>query len=105
MKAYRIAKSQYIDNLSGEGSRLYGGRWNKKGFSMLYFSETLSLAVLEVLVHMDFKYLTPDFRYLEIEIPDTLIKPKLKINLLESNWRDNPPPVYTQTLGTNLAAI
>ncbi len=100
MKIYRIAKQQYLKDLSGEGARLFGGRWNTRGYSMLYFSETLSLCVLEILVHTDYKFLNKDFGFLEVEILDELIKPKIKISKLESQWRDNPPSIYTQNFGT-----
>ena len=33
MLLYRIAKKAYIEDLSGLGSRLYGGRWNEKGLN------------------------------------------------------------------------
>ncbi len=100
MKFYRIAKQKYLQDLSGEGARLYGGRWNKKGYSMVYFSESLSLALLEILVHMDFKYLTPDFGFIEVELPDTYFAPKLKVKDLDVTWRNNPPALYTQDYGT-----
>lgn len=100
MRVFRIAKKQYLQDLSGEGSRLYGGRWNKKGMAMLYFSDSLSTCLLEVLVHLDFKHLTNDFCYIEIEVPDTLIDTKLKLKDLDENWRDNPPRSSTVSLGT-----
>lgn len=100
MRVFRIAKKQYLKDLSGEGSRLYGGRWNKKGMAMLYFSDSLSTSLLEVLVHLDFKYLTSDFGYIEIEIPDALIDTKLKLKDLDTNWRDNPPKSSTVNLGS-----
>lgn len=100
MRVFRIAKKQYLEDLSGEGSRLFGGRWNKKGMPMLYFSDSLSTSLLEVLVHLDFKYLTKDFGYIEIDIPDNLIDTKLKLKDLDDNWRDNPPKSITTNLGT-----
>ena len=100
MKLYRIAKKDYINDLSGEGARLFGGRWNKKGYSMLYFSKSLSLAVLEVLVHIDFRFLISDFKFIEVEIPDKFIEPKIKPEMLHNNWRDTPPSIYTKDFGT-----
>ena len=35
---------------TGEGARLYGGRWNRKGIPMVYTAASQSLAVLEMLV-------------------------------------------------------
>jgi RES domain-containing protein len=34
------------------GARLFGGRWNPVGTEMLYTSSSLSLALLEVMVHL-----------------------------------------------------
>lgn len=99
MKIYRIAKQQYLEDLSGEGARLYGGRWNKKGSKMVYFSESLSLCVLEILVHLDYKYLGNDFGYVAIDIPENSIK-KVSIKQLSPNWRVNPPQLYTQDFGS-----
>ncbi|APX99659.1 RES family NAD+ phosphorylase [Lacinutrix venerupis] len=100
MRGFRIAKKQYLEDLSGEGSRLYGGRWNKKGMAMLYFSDSLSTSLLEVLVHLDFKYLSNDFGYMEVEIPDTMVNKSLKLKDLGKDWRDNPPKSSTVNFGT-----
>jgi RES domain-containing protein len=35
---------------SGEGARLFGGRWTPKGLEMVYTAESRSLALLEMLV-------------------------------------------------------
>ena len=45
MLVYRLCKSTYIaDPLSAEGARRVGGRWNPKGFPILYTSATPELA-------------------------------------------------------------
>ena len=50
--AFRVTRRPYAD-LSGEGARLVGGRWNSPGRAALYLAESPALAVLEVLVHLD----------------------------------------------------
>lgn len=52
MEAWRICRRPYAD-LSGEGARLVGGRWNRRGTAVTYLAEHPALAVLEVLVHLD----------------------------------------------------
>ena len=50
--AFRVTRRPYAD-LSGEGARLVGGRWNSPGRAALYLADSPALAVLEVLVHLD----------------------------------------------------
>lgn len=101
MKIFRIAKEKYISDLSGEGARLYGGRWNKPGYSMLYFSSNLSLSVLELLVHLDYRFINNTFRYIEIDLPDSIKLAKVPSTILKQDWRHNPPLVLTQNYGTD----
>jgi RES domain-containing protein len=51
MHLFRISKREYIEDLSGFGAGLYGGRWNSKGINMVYTAENISLAYLEFFVH------------------------------------------------------
>src|SRR4051812_18031854 len=49
---WRIVKEKHARTaFSGEGARIFGGRWNSPGISIVYCSEHLSLAALEILVH------------------------------------------------------
>jgi len=100
LKIYRIAKQKFINDLSGEGARLYGGRWNKKGSSMLYFSEHLSLCVLEMLVHTDQQLITNNYYFIEVEIPEENIK-RLAPKKTPKNWRSNNLISETQDFGAN----
>jgi len=47
---YRIARGQFRSDLSGKGAELFGGRWNSIGTPAVYAAETISLALLEILV-------------------------------------------------------
>lgn len=51
------------DLLTGEGSRLYGGRWNPKGIAVIYASLTPETAMAETLAH---------HRYYGIPIEDAM---------------------------------
>lgn len=73
MLLYRIAKKAFIEDLSGLGSRLYGGRWNEKGYSAIYTSSSLSLCMCETLVHCDKSIIPHNMYFAEMEIPDELI--------------------------------
>ncbi|MEX2575899.1 MAG: RES family NAD+ phosphorylase [Halofilum sp. (in: g-proteobacteria)] len=72
MRVYRIAKAQYARDLSGEGSRLYGGRWTPKGQPTVYTSEHPALAAWELAIRYDFPFdAAPlDHRLVEIELPE-----------------------------------
>ena len=71
MIVFRLAKAAFTA-LDGEGARLYGGRWNAPGRPMVYAAASPSLAVLEILVHLDLPpdLLPADYRLLAIDIPD-----------------------------------
>ncbi len=74
MKLYRISPSDYIDDLTGTGAKLYGGRWNFKGTPLLYCSENISLAILEILVHFDGLTVPQNLELMELEINSSLIQ-------------------------------
>jgi RES domain-containing protein len=51
---WRIVKAKHAANaFDGEGARLFGGRWNNPGTSVVYCSHSLALAALEIFVHLD----------------------------------------------------
>jgi len=53
MRLWRIEKSIFAQEVrSGNGARIYGGRWNSPGRPAIYCAGSLSLAMLEVLAHV-----------------------------------------------------
>lgn len=86
MLVYRLYKSTYIDDpLSAEGARRAGGRWNPKGYSILYTSATPELALLEIVAHLHPSYI-PRFHLLVLDIPDTYRA--VTLEELLPNWQD-----------------
>lgn len=99
MNTYRIAKKKYIHNVSGEGARMYGGRWNKKGTSVLYSAENRSLATVEYLVHIPMALLPVDIYIAEIFIPDEIDYEQIKVKNLPAHWSTYPAPLDLTEIG------
>jgi RES domain-containing protein len=53
------------------GAMLAGGRWNPIGTPMLYTAQYLSLACIEVLVHLDKSQLPRDYVWSRTSLPNT----------------------------------
>ena len=51
MKVYRFCHERFCHDMSGEGARQKGGRWNPPGVPVVYASEHISLALLEVVAN------------------------------------------------------
>lgn len=87
--------------MSGEGARLYGGRWNKAGDALLYFSQNLSLCLLEIIVHVDYAELPLDYSFIEAEIPENAIKTIKSIDFIEPKWSTEKAVAQLQMLGSS----
>lgn len=101
MLAYRIARTRYIRDLSGSGSRTYGGRWSPPGISVIYASESRSLAALEFYVHTRPGLVPADISIAEIHIPDHVKIKSLSVSDLPPDWHEYPAPLALQEYGLN----
>ena len=98
MIVYRIAKKEYIEDLSGNGAKRTGGRWNPKGTSVLYCASTSSLAILEKMVSIDMDLLPDDLCIAALEIPKSKIL-KIPKEELPKNWNHYPSPDALKSIG------
>ncbi|MEX2081250.1 MAG: RES family NAD+ phosphorylase, partial [Dehalococcoidia bacterium] len=104
IRCWRLTKRRYAhDALSGEGARLYGGRWNPRGVALVYTSGSQSLAILELLVHLDLEQVPPDMVAIPIDIPDSLAMDTLEPESLPGDWRRYPAPAALARLGADWA--
>jgi len=100
MKAYRISKHKYLEDLSGRGAEIHGGRWNKVGTPLLYCCTNLSLAALEQLARNSLVLLNKHFGFVELELPNSIEIKELNHTELPKNWRQDDPSEKTQSIGT-----
>ena len=91
------------DDLSGEGAKRTGGRWNAKGIRVVYTSETRAMACLETVVHLNAGGL-PLNRYLvAVTIPDDVWgnAHRESASSLPIGWDAEPPGRASIRFGTD----
>lgn len=103
MLVYRIAKTDYVRDLTGIGAKLYGGRWNHRGTAIIYTSETRALATIEYLVHVSMANVPKGLSMSVLEVPDDPAAETISAESLPKNWRDFPAPPDLADLGTQWA--
>lgn len=103
MLVYRIAKTDYVRDLTGIGAKLYGGRWNHRGTALIYTSETRALATIEYLVHVSMANVPKNLSMATLEVPDDPAAETISPESLPGNWRDFPAPSELADLGTQWA--
>src|SRR6266566_5856767 len=88
MRFWRICRRRYAgEAASGEGARLYGGRWNSRGLRVVYASTSLALAAMETFVNLEPNLHPRDLVSIEGEVPDALEIGRLELRSLPANWR------------------
>jgi len=98
--AWRIVQTRHAHTaFTGEGASLYPGRWNQRGTRMVYTAGSLSLAALEMLVHLE----APALLDLYVSVPvtfDESICRRIDCAGLPPDWAFDPLPPSTQLIGT-----
>ena len=103
IRAWRLVKARHAkDAFSGEGARLYGGRWNEKGTAVVHAADSLALAALEQFVHLAPAHAAIAFVAFPVDIPEELTEARDEASLPRV-WRGEPPPAETQALGSEWA--
>lgn len=101
MEFYRITLPQFAGDLSGTGAKKYGGRWNSEGIYMVYASEHVSLAILELACNSgDLMNLQP-LKLTCIEISEEAKILKISRDALPENWHVHPSPDACKAIGDN----
>jgi len=99
MIIYRITSKKHSKDLTGTGAALYGGRWNRKGTTVLYTGESKEIALLETIVHTP-PMLIPALDILTLEIPGDSIT-TLHTKQLPKNWTNYPAPTILSEIAAS----
>lgn len=96
---YRLVKKKWArDAFTGDGARLYGGRWNSRGYPCIYLAASESLAMLEVMVHLNSYAQLRHYQLFRVSFAEAALD-VLDGKDLPDNWRDDAAPQETALLG------
>lgn len=95
---WRITTRRFVGPaFSGEGARLFGGRWNRPGQSVVYTAESRSLALLEMLVQDD--PLRAHYVLIPASLPSGVSIEFMEASALPHGWRAQAVRDQLQALG------
>jgi len=106
LTTYRICKTKYAATMfDGDGAFRFGGRWNSRGTRILYTAGSLSLAALEMLVHLNSEEILLSYSFAVAEFDESLILPVEEFKTLPENWSVSPPQLEIQRIGDEWAEM
>jgi len=100
MEVFRVCRTKWANDFTGEGARLFGGRWNRKGTPCIYTASSRSLAILEYSVNISLDDIPRSLSLVTIRIPDMHLF--LKTEDLPGNWKEVPVPSSTREFGNTI---
>jgi RES domain-containing protein len=101
VSGWRIVKQKHASEaFSGEGARLFEGRWNSAGVRMVYCSEHVSLAALEILVHTQPVTIHDKFQAFRVAW-DARLMTAIELANLPKGWNAYPPTAASKSIGDN----
>ena len=96
---WRIVKAKHQhDAFSGEGARLFGGRWSSPGVRVVYTAESRALAAMEMLVHLDSQAMLAAYVLASVVIDEKFIQ-SIDTKNLPPDWRSSPAPAELHAIG------
>lgn len=104
IQVWRITKAKHAAiAFSGSGAKAYGGRWNNPGTAVVYSAGSASLAILEMLVHLQSHDLMRRYVLFEVSFDSKLVK-SIDSAALPKTWRRFPSPATVRQVGDDWVA-
>ena len=101
MIVYRIGKTKWKDDLTGDGAKKFGGRWNHIGVACIYSSASRALAVLEYSSHTPLEIIPRGLCFTLYEIPERKIYVCKEADL-PGDWRNPTHTKACKDFGTKM---
>jgi RES domain-containing protein len=102
--AWRIVQTRHLQTaFDGLGASQYPGRWNERGIPIVYTAGSLSLAALEMLVHLPGPNILQKYQSIPVSFDEALCR-QLSPTDLPLDWADDPAPISTRALGAQWIA-
>ena len=103
LTAWRIVEAQHKSKaFTGDGARLYGGRWNSKGVAVVYTAGSLALASMEMIVNLPSPRLLGVFIRIPVHFASDLVE-HLPVSKLPRDWQSRPISPATRAIGDKWA--
>ncbi len=102
--AWRLVSPRLARNaFDGEGARRFGGRWNSVGTRVVYLSQTVSLSLLETIVHTGTSGFHTTYALFKVQFDENLIE-RIFPKALSPLWKSFPPHSASQSIGDQWVA-
>jgi RES domain-containing protein len=103
LRVWRLCSAKYAESAySGEGAKLYGGRWSPPGVPLVYTSESRALCLVEVLANVEDVDVLFDVSWVLVgaELAATLVE---RPQRYPATWRQFPHSTECQAFGADWA--
>lgn len=99
VRSWRIVKAKYARTaFSGAGAKAAGGRWNSPGTGAIYTAGSISLGILEMLVHLGSKDVLRHYVTFELSFDESLVR-RIAAGELPRQWWNPRAPAACQSVG------
>ncbi|MES2883071.1 MAG: RES family NAD+ phosphorylase [Bacteroidota bacterium] len=99
MNVYHVGSQKYAAQLTGEGAKLHGGRWNNIGTPCIYTSESIALSILEFAANVSVDLMPASLAITVYFIPEQSWK-EFSSNELPENWQRTPAHAESKLFGS-----
>lgn len=99
MEVFHLGITMYARQLTGEGAKLFGGRWNVIGCPCIYTAGSKALCALEYAANVLLEQMPDDLSFTTYDIPDGSWA-VFQTKDLPPGWANSPASLQVKAWGT-----